>query len=259
MVTGGASRAEPRGVNRGAVWRWLGRVPFAATAREQEDVRRALLGGTGPETLLLCEHDPVITLGRSARPEHVLAAPSLLSGRDVVVEPASRGGAATFHGPGQLVGYPIVHLRQGVVGHVAAIARALIEVLARLGIDATFRREAPGLWVDGAKICAFGVHVRHRVAIHGFALNVAGSLDGFDLIVPCGMPGGRVTSVARVLDGAAPIPPLHLLAARIAGALGRELGVTFLPDVRPPAFAIGSPDAIASVEMSNRITRMIGA
>jgi lipoate-protein ligase B len=223
-----------------AGWRWLGRVPFAATAREQERLREALLAGTGAETLLLCEHEPVITLGRSARRDHVLALPRVLAGRDVAVEPASRGGAATFHGPGQLVGYPIVNLRHGVVAHVTAMSRALIDVLAQLGIDAVFRREAPGLWVDGAKICSFGIHVRRRVAIHGFALNVAGNLDGFDLIVPCGMPGGRVTSIARVLGGAAQIPPLHLLASRTARALGLELGVSFLPDIRPPCAAFGT-------------------
>ncbi len=221
-----------------AVWRWLGRVPFAATAREQERVREALLAGTGPETLLLCEHDPVITLGRSARRDHVLALPSVLAGRDVAVEPASRGGAATFHGPGQLVGYPIFSLRRGVLAHVAAMSGALIDVLAQLGIEAVFRREAPGLWVDGAKICSFGIHVRRRVAIHGFALNVTGNLDGFEMIVPCGLPGGRVTSVARVLGGVAAIPPLHLLASRVARALGRELGVSLVPDIRPPSFEV---------------------
>ena len=241
-----------------AVWRWLGRVPFAATAREQEALRARLLAGDGPETLLLCEHDPVVTLGRSAHAANVLASGDELARRGVELHAASRGGDVTYHGPGQLVGYPIVHLRGGVLGHVTAMARAIASVLAELGIDARWRRETPGLWVDdntsgpGAKkICAFGVHVHRRVAIHGFALNVAGALDGFDLIVPCGLAASRTTSIAEVLAGARAVPALHVLASRVARALGRELDVPFVPDILAPA--------ITKIEMSERITRMIQA
>jgi lipoyl(octanoyl) transferase len=247
-----------------AVWRWLGRVPFAAAAREQERLREMVLAGDGPETLLLCEHPPVVTLGRSANPAHLLASPGEFARRGVDVMAASRGGDVTYHGPGQLVGYPVVRLRGGVVGHVTALARAIAAVLGELGIDARWRRETPGLWVgahgeaaDGAaaaKICAFGVHVRHRVAIHGFALNVSGALDGFDLIVPCGLPAARTTSIAAALGEGRSLPPLHVLASRVAGALGRELGVPFLPEVASPAAR-----GISNVEMSERITRMIQA
>ena len=242
------------------VWRWLGRVPFAATAREQERLRADVLRGDAPETLLLCEHDPVVTLGRSADPAHVLAPRAELARRGVEVESASRGGDVTYHGPGQLVGYPIVRLRGGILGHVTAMARAIAAVLAELGIDARWRREAPGLWVggaggdEGAKICAFGVHVHRRVAIHGFALNVARELDGFDLIVPCGLRAARTTSIAKQLAPGRSPPPLHLLAARVAGTLGRELGVTFVPQIESPALV-----GISAVEMSERITRMIQA
>jgi lipoyl(octanoyl) transferase len=241
-----------------AVWRWMGRVPFAAAVREQEDLRARLLRGDGPETLLLCEHDPVVTLGRSANPANVLASSVELARRGVEVSGASRGGDVTYHGPGQLVGYPIVRLRSGVLGHVTAMARAIEGVLAELGIAARWRREAPGLWVDGpggdggAKICAFGVHVHRRVAIHGFALNVAGALDGFDLIVPCGLRAARTTSIAAEIGAGRPLPAMHVLASRVAGALGRELDVTFEP-------AIESPSRITNVEMSERITRMIQA
>ena len=241
-----------------AVWRWLGRAPFAATARLQEALRAQVLAGAGPETLLLCEHDPVVTLGRSANPAHVLRPRVELARRGVDVHPVSRGGDVTYHGPGQLVGYPIVRLRAGVVGHLTAMARAIAGVLGELGIDASWRRDTPGLWVGGAggeggaKICAFGVHVHRRVAIHGFALNVAGALAGFDLIVPCGLAASRTTSIAAELPAGRSPPPLHLLAARVAGALGRELGVPFVP-------AIESPSRITNVEMSERITRMIQA
>jgi lipoyl(octanoyl) transferase len=244
-----------------AVWRWLGRVPFAAAAREQERLRQRVLDGDGPETLLLCEHPPVVTLGRSANPVHLLASPDELARRGVDVLAASRGGDVTYHGPGQLVGYPIVRLRGGVIGHVTAMARAIAAVLGELGIAARWRRETPGLWVgaddgaaDAAKICAFGVHVHRRVAIHGFALNVSGALDGFDLIVPCGLPAARTTSIAAALGAGRSVPPLHVLASRVAGALGRELGVSFLPEVASPASR-----GISSIEMSEGITRMIQA
>ena len=246
------------------VWRWLGRVPFATVAREQERLRELVLRGDGPETLLLCEHPPVVTLGRSANPAHVLASRDELARRGVDVQHASRGGDVTYHGPGQLVGYPIVRLRGGVIGHVTAMARAIAAVLGELGIDARWRRETPGLWLGGdgsergansergAKICAFGVHVHRRVAIHGFALNVSGVLDGFDVIVPCGLPAARTTSIAAAIDAGRSVPALHVLASRVAGALGRELGVPFLP-------AIDSPSRISNIEMSERITRMISA
>jgi lipoyl(octanoyl) transferase len=226
-----------------ASWRWLGRISFAAALREQERLRDAVIRGDGPETLLLCEHDPVVTLGRSANAAHVLLPAAELRARGVELHAASRGGDVTYHGPGQLVGYPIVRLRGGVVGHVTAMARALSAVLAELGIDARWRREAPGLWVGGAKICAFGVHVRHRVAMHGFALNVSGALRGFEMIVPCGLAGVATTSIARERDQGAPAPAMHVLAARVARALGPELDTEFVPEI----------------ETSKRITRMIAA
>jgi len=125
---------------------------------------------------------------------------------------------------------------------MTAMARAIGRVVAELGVATEFRRDAPGLWTNDEKLCAFGVHIRSRVAIHGFALNVTTDLDAFNLIVPCGLVGARVTSLERLL-GSAP-PPLELLAAHIARELGAELNVTF------------HANAIA---MSNGITRMIEA
>jgi lipoyl(octanoyl) transferase len=159
----------------------------------------------------------------------------------VSVAQASRGGDVTYHGPGQLVGYPVVRLRGGVVQHMTAMARAISRVVAELGVATEFRRDAPGLWTNDEKLCAFGVHIRSRVAIHGFALNVTTDLDAFNLIVPCGLVGARVTSLARL--GVAS-PPLEILASHIARELGAELNVTF------------HANAIA---MSNGITRMIEA
>jgi lipoyl(octanoyl) transferase len=205
-------------------------VPFAETAELQERIREDVLAGRAPETLLLCEHDPVITLGRSARHEHVLASADELARRGVAVHAASRGGDVTYHGPGQLVGYPILRLRRGLVSHLEAMARGLAALLAPLGVAASFRRDAPGLWIDRgngsrlAKICAFGVHVRHRVTIHGFALNVTTALSAFDLIVPCGLRDAEVTSLAAETGAA---PALEALAPRAAAALGAAFGVSF--------------------------------
>ena len=210
------------------VWHWLGRVPFARAAALQEKLRSEIRDDRAPETLLLLEHDAVVTLGRSARPENVLQSESALAARGISLHRASRGGDVTFHGPGQLVGYPIVRLRHGVRAHVEAMAFALRAVLAELGVMARYKREAPGLWVDApageAKICAFGVNVHHRITMHGFALNLDPNLDAFGLIVPCGLPGCRATSV-RALRGSSPTP--GELSARVADALGAHLGIAF--------------------------------
>ena len=141
-------RAEP--IAAAGVWHWLGRVPFDTTAALQEQLRSEILAERARETLLLLEHDPVITLGRSAAAGNVLCSESTLASRGITLHRASRGGDVTYHGPGQLVGYPIVHLRKGVRAHVEGMAAALASVLADLGVVARYRREAPGLWVHTA-------------------------------------------------------------------------------------------------------------
>ncbi|HZS35643.1 MAG TPA: lipoyl(octanoyl) transferase LipB [Polyangia bacterium] len=201
---------------------WLGRVGYAAAVELQERLRRRILDGDrGAETLLLVEHDAVITLGRGARAEHVLASPSELRARGVAVERSSRGGDVTYHGPGQLVAYPVMRLERGVVAHVEAMAAACIDVAASLGVRARFRRECPGVWVGDDKLAAFGVHVHRRVAAHGVALNVSTALDAFDLIVPCGLKNTRATSLAaltgRALAPADLAPPFADAFARAAG------------------------------------------
>lgn len=203
-------------------WSWLGRVGWAATARLQEQLRSALLQGSGRETLLLCEHDPVITLGRRAQPGHLLLGADELRHRGVEIARASRGGEVTYHGPGQLVAYPVIRVRRGVVAHVEAMASGVIALLAEQGIQAQWRRETPGVWVNGAKLCAFGIHVRHRVAIHGLALNVHTDLRAFESIVPCGLPGVAVTSSER-LTGVR--DSLALLAPRLARHLARAFAL----------------------------------
>jgi lipoyl(octanoyl) transferase len=244
-----------------AVWRWLGRIPFEEAVRVQERARAEVVAGDGPETVLFAEHDPVVTLGRWARDEHLLVPRAELARRGVDCQRASRGGDVTYHGPGQLVGYPIVRVRRGVVAHVTAMARAVASVLSGLGIDAVWRRETPGLWVGGAssaaKICAFGVQVRHRVAMHGFALNVGSDLSGFDLMVPCGLRDARVTSVVRSLPPGSAVPALHVIASRVARALGDELGLEFVPDIARARVDLA--DRAIPIEMLDGITRMLEA
>jgi lipoyl(octanoyl) transferase len=168
--------------------------------------------------LLLCEHDPVITMGRHARPEHLLLSAAELERRQISVQVASRGGDVTYHGPGQLVGYPIFRLRRGLVAHLEAMAAGLGQVLADLGIAASWRRDRPGVWVGPDKICAFGVHVRHRVAIHGFALNVSTPPDAFAPIVPCGLSDAGVTSIERLRGHAPSVAALAIETARALSA-----------------------------------------
>jgi len=227
-----------------ASWAWLGRARFAPVAELQEAIRAEVLAGRSAGAVLFCEHEPVITLGRGARAEHVLASDGELVRRGIERVQASRGGDVTYHGPGQLVGYPILRLRRGVVAHVEAMAAAVVEVLAALGVSAQWRRSCPGVWVGNDKICAFGVHVRHGVPIHGFALNVSTELGAFDTIVPCGLRATGVTSVRR-LTGAT--PELPALASAMAAACSRSFARP-LREVRPAellAPAAHEPDAMS--------------
>jgi lipoyl(octanoyl) transferase len=205
-------------------WAWLGRVPYGRALRLQEQVREQVAEGLAPDTLLLLEHDPVITLGRSADPANVLASPAELDEKGIVVVRTSRGGDVTFHGPGQLVGYPVFHLRRGIRAHVLAMADAIVATLGVLGIVGEWRDLHPGVWVGATKICAVGVHVRRRVASHGFALNVNTDLAAFGTIVPCGLRqigDTGVTSMAKLLGTA---PELETVALHLSRAFEQSFG-----------------------------------
>lgn len=204
-------------------WGYLGRVGYRPAWALQEALRRALLDGGGDEgeRLLLLEHDPVITLGRSARMENVLLPAEALAARGVELVRANRGGDVTYHGPGQLVAYPVVRIGpRGLVAHVEAMAQAVIDVAARHGVAAAFRRDCVGVWVGSRKLCAFGIHVHRRVAIHGLAFNLSPALDAFSTIVPCGLRQTGVTSIAELTGSA---PSLPEAAAELAEALARHL------------------------------------
>jgi lipoyl(octanoyl) transferase len=210
LSTAGLGQGHAR---KDAEWVWLGRIPYAQANELQESVRAQVASGTSPNTLLLLEHEPVITLGRNADAAHIVASASELASLGIRVERSSRGGDVTYHGPGQLVGYPIFRLARGVRAHVCAIAESIVAVLARLGIEAQWREDRPGVWVGLSKICALGVHVRRGVAMHGFALNVDVDLDRFRTIVPCGLHGFGVTSIERETGSRF---EMEELAARVA-------------------------------------------
>jgi lipoyl(octanoyl) transferase len=177
--------------------RWLGRVPYEEALALQEDlVREKIADPARADELLLLEHEPVYTIGRT---------PDQSSLRDAAALPhplvrINRGGQATYHGPGQLVGYPIVDLRkrgQDLHVYLRGLEEALIEALAEMGVAAQRREGLTGVWVGVRKIASIGVGVRRWVAMHGFALNVIDDLAPFEQITPCGIPGVEMTSVER--------------------------------------------------------------
>jgi lipoyl(octanoyl) transferase len=177
--------------------RWLGRFPFAEALELQERLvaeKRANPGAS--DELLLLEHEPVYTIGRT--PEQ-----SSLRGASHLPHPLfaiNRGGQATYHGPGQLVGYPIIDLRrcgQDLHRYLRWIEALLVETLAEVGIAAAARPGLTGVWITDRKVASIGVGVRHWITMHGFALNVCGDLSPFDQIVPCGIANVTMTSIER--------------------------------------------------------------
>ncbi|MDA8017684.1 MAG: lipoyl(octanoyl) transferase LipB [Thermoanaerobaculia bacterium] len=204
-------------------WSWLGRRSYGSLFGVQEDIRRELWAGEGPERLLLLEHEPVFTIGRNADPADVLADRSWLENEGIDVCESNRGGQVTYHGPGQLVGYPIVSLnpdRRDIGLYVRNLQEVLIRVLAEFGIEARRRddgKEFIGVWVGQQKIASIGVHLSRWIAIHGFALNVTTRLEHFDGIVACGLDGVEMTSMEQQLAEA---PPMEKLAQRVAVHFG---------------------------------------
>jgi len=209
----------------------LGRRAYAEVLELQRDAARARIDGSlAQDTLLLVEHHPVVTLGRSSKDAHLLADKAALAARGVELFEVERGGDVTFHGPGQLVGYPIVDLKrhkQDLHWYLRQVEEILIRALATLGIPAERVPKYTGVWTKGRKIASIGVHARDWVTWHGFALNVSTELSYFDLIVPCGIPEVQMTSVERELgrpvDMASVANVVSAAAAEVLGLLPRPL------------------------------------
>ena len=209
----------------------LGHVPYADALELQRAAARARITGAIPQDLLiLVEHPPVVTLGRSSRDHHLVASAELLRARGVELFEVERGGDVTFHGPGQLVGYPIVDLkrhRQDLHWYLRQVEQALIQALGTYGVDAERSAGYTGVWVGddrgSRKLASIGVHARDWVTWHGFALNVTTDLSYFDLIVPCGIAGVTMTSLAR--EAGVTELPLHDVGERVAAAFGDVFGL----------------------------------
>jgi lipoate-protein ligase B len=201
----------------------LGLQPYAEVLELQRDMARARISGElSQDLLLLVEHPPVVTLGRSAKEQHLVVPRRLLAQRGVELFEVERGGDVTFHGPGQLVGYPIMDLRrhkQDLHWYLRQLEEALIRALGHYGIAAERNAPYTGVWTSGRKIASIGVHARDWVTWHGFALNVTTDLSYFDLIVPCGIQSVTMTSVKREVAAAA-TPSVWEVGAAVAATLG---------------------------------------
>jgi lipoyl(octanoyl) transferase len=180
----------------------LGRRPYAPVLELQRALCRSRASGApGDDVLLLVEHDPVVTLGRATRQSSLPLAVDELRRRGLEVFEVERGGDVTWHGPGQLVGYPIVDLRRhraDLHWYLRTLEQVLIDALDALDVPAERNPGLTGVWTGGRrrKIASIGIHVKQWVTLHGFALNVTADLASFDVIVPCGIPDVRMTSVA---------------------------------------------------------------
>jgi lipoyl(octanoyl) transferase len=238
---------------------YLGRVDYADSLRLQEELIALRTEGRIGNVLLLLEHPPVLTLGRNAKRSNILASDEVLAARGVTLHEINRGGDVTYHGPGQLIGYPIFDLRSlrnaggarlGPVDFVRLMEEALIRLCGELGVPAGRICGLTGAWcglssstADGSptlepsqhsskglphaverKIAAIGIHVARGVTSHGFAFNVTTNLDDFRLINPCGITDRAVTSLAREVSDPAALPTLEALAHRAAWQFGLVFG-----------------------------------
>jgi lipoyl(octanoyl) transferase len=232
----------------------LGRLDYAAALALQQQVSALRQQESIGDVLLLVEHPPVLTLGRNAHREHVVAGEELLARRGIRLFETNRGGDVTYHGPGQLVAYPILHLRSftppvGIVDYLRKLEEVLIRACADCGV---LTQRAPGraagVWtmpggsVAEKKIAALGVHVARGVTTHGFALNVTTDLSDFELIVPCGIRDRGVTSIEAEVDTA---PSLGQVASSVSRHFGRVFGrqmvwVEALDDLLPHGHPVTS-------------------
>jgi len=204
----------------------LGRVSYDGALAIQHDLVERRKRGEIPDQLLIVEHPHVVTMGRNGHLENLLASPEILAGAGIELHYTDRGGDVTYHGPGQIVGYPIFDLREwkrDVVAYVRALEQVLIDALAEFGIVAERLPGATGVWIGGAKVAAIGVHIGRWVTSHVFALNLDTDLDYFKYIVPCGLT--RPVTSLRALGCAAS-------RAEVTKSVAAAFGRVFERDVR---------------------------
>jgi len=209
------------------LFRRLGTVDYAEAHRLQQELQAKRMEGVIDDTVLLLEHPPVLTLGRSAKAQHVLVSRQDLEARGISVHEVGRGGDVTYHGPGQLVAYPIIDLkpnRRDVRKYVSSLEETMIRTCADFGLSAGRVEGLNGAWVEDRKIGAVGVRISKWVTMHGLALNANSDLRQFDLIVPCGISDRAVTSISAELGRAVTVAELvEPLARHFAELYGAEI------------------------------------
>lgn len=237
----------------------LGLVPYAQACELQAGVVAARKRGDVPDVLLLCEHPHVITLGRNGRREHLKAGERVLAQMNVEFHLTDRGGDITYHGPGQIVGYPILDLaahKKDVRWYVEQLEETMIRASAGFGITAKRFEDKHGIWVDTPtgeqKLAAVGVHLSRWVTSHGFAYNASTDLNYFDLIVPCGISGKRPTSLERLLNRAL---SRSEVSAALTGQFGEVFDLEMVPTTREEFLeALAAPESTAAAARRNTDT-----
>jgi lipoyl(octanoyl) transferase len=229
-----------------------GTVGYGPALQWQNELYRRRVAGESEDVMLLLEHPHVYTLGRRFSAEHLLLSREALAQRGIEVFECDRGGSITYHGPGQLVGYPVLDLGDpDVIAYLRSLEETLIRAVRRFGVVADRRERLTGVWVGEEKLASIGVNVSRGVTKHGFALNVTTDLSYFAGMVPCGIPAVKVTSLGRLLRSAPPMEAVQeAAAAELAAILGAtvrrrtpsELGLELGQDVDPgPAADVGLP------------------
>jgi lipoate-protein ligase B len=214
----------------------LGQVPYAEAVELQDRLRAARQAGEVPDLLLLLEHPPVFTKGPRTTPGELPMGEDFYRSQGIEVCDTDRGGRLTYHGPGQLVGYPIARVGD-VPGFVASMERAMIAALGDEGVRAHAREGLPGVWVGEDKIGSIGIHLSRGVSKHGFAVNVDNDLQPFEYAVPCGIEGVRMTSLLRESGRTGAMPCFR---KRIAWRLAESLGLRQRL-VSPARIGVGTP------------------
>lgn len=223
----------------------LGRRPFQETWEIQKTFHRRRRKEEIPDTLLFVEHDPVYTLGKNANEQHVIASDQFLDQKNIEVVQIDRGGDVTYHGPGQIVGYPIFHLkdhRKSISWYMRTLEQVFIDYLKNLGHTAGRKEGKPGVWIEDEKILAVGVRIARWVTMHGFALNVGPDLEHFQGIIPCGISEFGVTSLEQLRDQSISPDQFDRIRSDIVEFFVEHFGFTTVKE--------GPPDPVAPGENS---------